>query len=110
MYVGGSMETSLKGKTAIVTGGTNGIGLVTARELARMGAHVTIISRGETRCFSTAEAIRKETGQPVEFIAADLSTIQGIMQAASDFRHHHTRLEILVNNAGGLFMSRKVTA
>jgi NAD(P)-dependent dehydrogenase (short-subunit alcohol dehydrogenase family) len=104
------METSLKGKTAIVTGGTNGIGLVTARELARMGAHVTIISRSEARCFAAAEAIRQETGQPVEFITADLSTLQGILQAASDFKHHHTRLEILVNNAGALFMNRKVTA
>jgi NAD(P)-dependent dehydrogenase (short-subunit alcohol dehydrogenase family) len=104
------METSLKGKTAIVTGGTNGIGLVTAKELARMGAHVTIVSRSEAKCFRTAEAIRQETGQPVEFITADLSTIEGIMQAASDFKHHHTRLEILVNNAGALFMRRHVTA
>jgi len=39
------VETSLKGKTVLVTGGTNGLGLVTARALARMGAQVTIVSR-----------------------------------------------------------------
>jgi len=103
------METSLKGKTALVSGGTNGIGLVTARELARMGAQVTIVSRNAAKCASVAQAIKTETGNPVEYISADLSTLAGIMQAASDFKQRHTRLEILINNAGGLFMNRKKT-
>src|SRR5512140_1667819 len=104
------MDISVKGKTALVTGGTNGIGLVTARELSRMGANVTIVGRNREKCISVAEAIRKETGNPVEFITDDLSTLAGIMHAASDFKGHHTRLEILVNNAGALFMKRQVTA
>jgi len=103
------MENTLKGKTALVTGGTNGIGLITARELARMGANVTIVSRNPAKCAAIAETIKTETGNPVEFIAADLSTLAGIMQAASTFKKRHTRLEILVNNAGGLFMSRHLT-
>ncbi len=103
------MDISLEGKTALITGGTNGIGLVTAKELARMGANVTIVSRSPEKCAAIAEAIRVETGNPVEFFSSDLSTLAGIMQAASDFKKHHTRLEILVNNAGGLFVKRQVT-
>ena len=104
------METSMKGKTVLVTGGTNGIGLVTARELARMGAQVTIISRNAEKCAAVAEAIKVETGNPIEFIAADLSTLAGIMQAAAAFKQRHTRLQVLVNNAGAMFFKRQVTA
>ncbi len=103
------METLLNGKTALVTGATSGIGLVTARELARLGAQVTIVSRNAGKCASVAEAIRTETGNPVEFIQADLSSLAGIKQAASDFKQRHTRLEILVNNAGALFVRRAIT-
>ena len=104
------METSMKGKTVLVTGGTNGIGLVTARELARMGAQVTIISRNAEKCAAVAEAIKVETGNPIEFIAADLSTLAGIMQVAAAFKQRHTRLQVLVNNAGAMFFKRQVTA
>jgi NAD(P)-dependent dehydrogenase (short-subunit alcohol dehydrogenase family) len=104
------METSLKGKTILVTGATNGIGLVTARQLARMGGQVTLVSRNAEKCAVVAEKIKTATGSPVEFIAADLSTLSGIMQAASDFKQRHTRLHILVNNAGGIFIKRLLTA
>jgi NAD(P)-dependent dehydrogenase (short-subunit alcohol dehydrogenase family) len=104
------METSLKGKTVLVSGGTNGLGLITARALARMGAQVTILSRNAEKCTAVAEAIQTETGYPVEFIAADLSTLTGIMQAAAMFKQHHTHLHVLVNNAGAMFTQRKLTA
>jgi NAD(P)-dependent dehydrogenase (short-subunit alcohol dehydrogenase family) len=104
------METSLKGKTVLVSGGSNGLGLITARALARMGARVTILSRNAEKCAAVAEAIQTETGYPVEFIAADLSTLTGIMQAAAMFKQHHTHLHVLVNNAGAMFTQRKLTA
>jgi len=103
------MDLQMKGKTVLVTGATNGIGLVTARELARMGAQVTIVSRNVEKCAAVAEFIKTGTGNPVEFIAEDLSTLAGIMQAAADFKQHHTRLHVLVNNAGGFFNKRIVT-
>ena len=104
------MGVSLTGKTIIVTGATNGIGLITARELARMGGQVTIISRNADKCAAVAERIKSETGNQVEFIAADLSTLTGIMQAAADFQQRHTHLHVLVNNAGGFFNKRNLTA
>jgi NAD(P)-dependent dehydrogenase (short-subunit alcohol dehydrogenase family) len=103
------MDIPIKGKTVLVTGATNGIGLVTARELARMGAQVTIVSRNADKCAAVAEAIKTETDNPVEFIAADLSTLAGIMQTAAGFKQRHTRLHVLVNNAGGFFNKRFVT-
>jgi NAD(P)-dependent dehydrogenase (short-subunit alcohol dehydrogenase family) len=104
------METPLKDKIVLVTGATNGIGLVTARELSRMGGQVTIVSRNTEKCAAVAAAIAADTGTPVEYITADLSTITGISNAAADFRKKHTRLHVLVNNAGGFFNKRTLTA
>jgi retinol dehydrogenase 12 len=104
------MPTSMQGKTIIVTGGTNGIGLVTARELARLGAQVTIISRDPEKCAAVVENIKKETGNPnVEYITADLSVMAEIRQAAYEFKKRHTHLNVLINNAGAYFSSRHVT-
>ena len=103
------MEAFMKGKNVLVSGATSGIGLVTARELARMGARVTILSRNAGKCATVAEAIKTETGNPVEFIAADLSSLAGIMQAAASFKQRHTHLHVLVNDAGALFTRRVLT-
>ncbi len=105
------MTAAMQGKTGIVTGGTNGIGLVTAWELARMGAQVVIVSRSENKCASVVEQIKQDTGNPnIEFIAADLSLMSNIRQAAYEFKKRHTRLDILVNNAGAVFLKRQVSA
>jgi retinol dehydrogenase 14 len=103
------MGTSMKGKTVLVTGATNGIGLVTARELSRLGAQVTIVGRSSEKCASVAQAIKTETGNPVEYLCADLSSLAGIMQVAADFKQRHTQLHVLANNAGALFMRRSLT-
>jgi NAD(P)-dependent dehydrogenase (short-subunit alcohol dehydrogenase family) len=104
------MDNSMKGKTVLVTGATNGIGLVTAQELARMGAQVTLVSRNAEKCAAVAEGIKSATGNPVEWIAADLSTLDGVMQAAMTFKQRHTHLHVLVNNAGGFYNKRVVTS
>jgi NAD(P)-dependent dehydrogenase (short-subunit alcohol dehydrogenase family) len=104
------MESSLKSKTVLVTGGTNGIGLITARELARLGGQVTIVSRDPAKCTAVAERLSAETGNPVEFIAADLSALAGIKQAAAAFKQRHSHLHVLVNNAGAYFARRQVSA
>ncbi len=104
------MGPSMNGKTILITGATNGIGLITARELARLGAQTIIVGRNAQKCAQTIEYIKQETGNPeVEFIAADLSTRDGVQHTAHEFKKRHTRLDVLLNNAGALFFSRQVT-
>jgi NAD(P)-dependent dehydrogenase (short-subunit alcohol dehydrogenase family) len=104
------MQNSMQGKTVIVTGATNGIGLIAARELAGMGARTVLVSRNQQKCVTVAEQIKTQTGNPqVEYIVADLSTRAGVQQAAHEFKKHHTRLDVLLNNAGAVYMSRHVS-
>jgi len=105
------MPQSMQGKTVIVTGSTSGIGFVTARELARRGAQTILVSRSAEKCAASVEQIKKETGQTqVEYLAADLSTRAGVQDAAYEFKKRHTRLDVLVNNAGAMFFSRQLSA
>ena len=104
------MPTSLQGKTILVTGATNGIGLITARELAKMGAQVTIVGRSAEKCAAVAEHIQAAAGTPVEVIVGDLSVMEGVRQVAKTFQEKHSQLHVLVNNAGGMFTRRVLTA
>jgi len=96
------MELGLKGKTVLVTGGSKGIGRATARAMAAEGARVMICSRTAGDLESTAAAIKSETGQAVDIVAADLSRLDGVESAAAAAVKRLGRLDILVNNAGAI--------
>src|SRR3954470_19314940 len=99
---------SMAGKVCLITGATAGIGLVTARELARRGATVVLVGRSQERGEAAVLAIRRETGNDsVEFLRADLSSQAEIRRLASEFLERHNRLHVLVNNAGALFALRR---
>lgn len=105
------MPTNLRGKTAIVTGGTNGIGFITAQELAHLEAQVVIFSRNQEKCQAAVEQIKRTTGNiNIESISVDLSLMASVRQAADIFLKQHSRLDILVNNAGAVFFQRQVSA
>lgn len=98
----------MNGKVVIVTGATNGIGEITALELARKGAEVVVISRSKSKLESTVNKIKSETGnQKVSYIQADLSSLADIRRAADEFLQAHNRLDVLVNNAGAYFNDRQ---
>ena len=102
---------NVQDKIVLVTGATNGIGKVTALRLAEQGAHVVIVSRSAQKCAAVADEIRAQSGNPtVEWIAADLATLAGVEAAAAEFRARHQHLHVLINNAGGVFADRIVTA
>lgn len=100
----------LVGKTALVTGGTGGIGRETALGLAKLGAAVTLVGRSRDRGVEAAEAIQCASGNPdVEFMAADLSSLADVRGLADRFSARHGRLDLLVNNAAGLYGERRET-
>ncbi len=91
------MDLGLKGKQALVTGSTAGIGFATARALAREGAHVTVNGRTETRVKEAVDRLRAEmTGAAVDGIAADLGTGSGCAALIDRLPH----VDVLVNNVG----------
>jgi len=100
----------LQAKICMVTGATGGIGEITARELARQGAQVIIVGRNRDKCIATVDQIKQQTGNPqVEFMLADLASQKEIHQLAATFKQQYNRLDVLVNNAGALFMTRQET-
>jgi NAD(P)-dependent dehydrogenase (short-subunit alcohol dehydrogenase family) len=98
----------MDGKLCIVTGGTAGIGYQTSLELARLGASVIIVGRNREKCRSVTQQINQLIGrQTVEYLLADLSSQAQIRSIAAEFYSRHTSLDVLVNNAGAFFLTRK---
>ncbi len=102
---------SMAGKTVLITGGTSGIGKATAIGLAALGARVGITSRDLGRAEATAVEIRAAAGNPaVDAFGADLSSQAEVRRLAADVLDAYPRLDVLVNNAGGFWATRHVTA
>ncbi|MBK9125594.1 MAG: SDR family oxidoreductase [Chloroflexi bacterium] len=100
----------MHGKTVLITGGTNGIGLETARALAKMGAHVVIVGRSPQKTEAVVADLRESTGSAaVDGLLADLSLMREVNSLADTFLARYDRLDVLVNNAGAIFYSREVT-
>jgi len=96
-----SDQESMKDKICLITGATSGIGKATAFALARLGATVVVHGRNPQKCEATADAIRQETGNPhIEWLVADLASLQDTRRLAEEFTARHTQLHVLVNNAG----------
>ena len=104
------MSDQMKGKTVIVTGGNNGIGLETAVGLSTLGAHVVITARNQAKGDAALADIKDRSGNDsVQLMLADFASLSSIRDFAADFKKNHDRLDVLVNNAGGLNTSRSET-
>lgn len=90
---------SVKGKTAIVTGGSRGIGFMIAQGYVENGVKVYISSRKAEVCDGAAKELSKSGGTCIS-IPADLSTMAGVEHLAKEFQKREKKLDILVNNAG----------
>jgi NAD(P)-dependent dehydrogenase (short-subunit alcohol dehydrogenase family) len=87
---------SLAGRTALVTGGSRGIGLMIAKGFLAQGAKVYISSRKADVC----DAVAEELGSNCISLPADVSTVEGCRGLAAAYAEHESALDILVNNAG----------
>jgi retinol dehydrogenase 14 len=101
----------MAGTATLVTGGTGGIGRATAVGLAALGARVAITGRDTARTQAAAAAIARESGNPcVDAFAADMSCQAEVRRLAAAVLDAYPRLDVLVNNVGGFWASRHVTA
>jgi len=93
------MTADLSGSTALVTGGTSGIGRATAVALAGLGAHVVVSGRDAARGAQVVESIRAAGGK-ADFVAADLTGAAAARELAARAREVGGHVDVLVNNAG----------
>ena len=94
------MELGLKGKTALVTGASEGIGMAIARRLAEEGVAVAICARTADTLRSTAAEIARDTGMDIVPLPADLRTLAGCQGFVDQAAERLGGVDILVNNAG----------
>ena len=102
--------TDMHGKLCVVTGGTGGIGYETALGLAKLGAKVVIVGHDKDRGESAAATIRaKVPGVEIDLLLADLSIQAEVRRLAETILARYNRIDVLLNNAGGIFMRRRLT-
>ena len=100
-----------RGRTALVTGANSGLGLVTARELARRGAHVILGARDQRKAESARAAIAADApGAQLEPQLLDLADLDSVRSFAATLQSGHEQLDLLVNNAGVMMPPRSTTA
>jgi len=92
----------------VLTGATNGIGLAAARALAARGARLAIVARNPERA-ERAVARIASAGGAIDVHLADLASQRSVRRLAAELLERHPRIDVLVNNAGAVYRSRRVT-
>lgn len=90
-------------KTIVITGASDGIGAAAARQLHNDGATVVIVGRSPER----TKAIADELG--VQHYIADFSDLESVRKLATNLRRDYKKIDVLINNAGGIFGKREVS-
>jgi len=94
----------MKNKNILITGATAGIGLETAKSLAKKGANIYIVGRAIDKAKSAVEEIIKHSGNSnVDFFIADLSSQKEVRRLAEEVKGKLNKLDVLINNAGATF-------
>src|SRR3989440_4113844 len=99
------------GKRVLITGGTSGIGLAAARDLARRGAQLTLIARDESRAAQAVRAIVGASAKPtsVDVLFGDLASQASIRRLANQALAKYSRIQVLINNAGAIYRQRRLS-
>jgi len=100
----------MKNKTILITGASAGIGLYSAIGLAKLGANIVMVGRDEERTSRAVELVKSQAeNQSVSYLLADLSSIQEVRRLAREFKEKYEGLDVLLNNAGAIYLWRKVS-
>jgi NAD(P)-dependent dehydrogenase (short-subunit alcohol dehydrogenase family) len=102
-------STEMRGRTCVVTGATSGIGRAAARELARRGARVVVVARSREKGEAALEELRAVGEAEPELLLADLSSQAQIRRVAAEILERCPRIDVLLNNAGVVNLSRTET-
>lgn len=93
--------SELAGRTFIITGASSGIGKITARELARRGAHVVLACRSPEKTLPVVEELRRETARDrIDHVALDLGDLAAVRACAQELLARELPIHGLINNAG----------
>eukprot|EP00946_MAST-07B_sp_MAST-7B-sp1_P005316 g5316.t1 len=101
----------MRGRTVLVTGANSGLGLQSAAEMHKAGAHVVMGCRSETRCADARESVLHGSSAALDptseerltTLQIDLASFASVRAAAATFLEKHTALDVLMLNAGGMF-------
>ncbi len=100
----------MKGKTVVVTGANQGIGKVSALELAKLGADVVLVCRNADKGRAAVEEIRAAApASKIDLVVADFASLSDVWRAADEILAIHPRLDVLLNNAGLIVPTRRET-
>lgn len=104
------MESAGQVPIILVTGATSGIGRATTLGLAGHGVHLVLPVRDRSRGEEIAAIARQAGAASVEVIDCDLSLMSSVRAAATEFKQHHPRLDVLINDAAVFLDDRNVTS
>jgi len=98
----------MKNKTILITGATSGIGKETAKALAQQGHFVIIHGRNLEKTQAVCQEIKSETGNNnIDFLISDLLLLSDVKRMADEFKQKYDKLDVLLNNAGGVFSKQR---
>jgi NAD(P)-dependent dehydrogenase (short-subunit alcohol dehydrogenase family) len=103
------MMTDLTGKTILITGATSGIGEATAIALARQGARILAVGRDQARGAAVVQELTRAGGMG-EFLPANLLSLKDVARLADEVMRRTSSLDVLINNAGGMFRTKTMSA
>jgi retinol dehydrogenase 12 len=102
--------SAMEGKIVVMTGATSGIGEVAAQALAKAGATIVFVARDAARAEATLRRLNAKNRAPHRFYRADLSSLAEARRVGAEIAAETPRIDVLVNNAGAIFSSRRLSA